>query len=81
MKQLMHHRKYWAVSKGKKDMGRKKDTHIHTHTQRRGQRKGRMDQQNTAQSRDFNLPCSQFLSSLFGWEILKYLNFPINYLK
>ena len=32
VKQLMSHRKYWAVSKGKKDMGRKKDTHTHTHT-------------------------------------------------
>ena len=66
----MSHRKYWAVSKGKKDMGRKKDTHTHTHThthtQRRGQRKGKMDQQNTAQSRGFNLTL-QSVSLILIW--------------
>lgn len=52
VKQLMTHRKYWAVSKGKKDMERK-DTHIHTHTHREGDKKRqteptKLDQQNTA---------------------------------
>ena len=47
----MTHRKYWAVSKGKKDMERK-DTHIHTHrekgTEKRQTEPTKLDQQNTA---------------------------------
>lgn len=51
VKQLMTHRKYWAVSKGKKDMERK-DTHIHTQrekgTEKRQTEPTKLDQQNTA---------------------------------
>ena len=80
----MSHRKYWAVSKGKKDMGRKKDTHTHTHTHthREGDREKAKWTNRTQHRAEVSIsPCSQFLSSLFGWEIVKYLNFPINYLK
>lgn len=62
MKHLMSCRKSWAVSKGKKDMGGK-DTHIHT---QREKGTGNLDQQDTAQSRGFNLTL-QSVSLILTW--------------
>lgn len=68
VKHLMSHRKSWAVSKGKKDMGRK-DTHIHTQREKGTEK---LDQQNTAQSRGFHLTLQSV--SLITFLVGRFLN-------